>query len=98
MTVEIRLRPEVEGDLLEAANWYEQQRIGLGTDFLNAVAVTLSRISAFPSAYPTVYKSTRRALLPRFPFGVFYHVEDERVVVIAILHGSRHPRNWRSRL
>jgi plasmid stabilization system protein ParE len=97
MTV-ISLRPEVEGDLLEAAVWYEQQRIGLGTDFLDAVAVTLDRISASPSAYPTVYKSTRRALLQRFPFGVFYLVEDKNVVVVAILHGSRHPRNWRARL
>jgi hypothetical protein len=33
MTVDIRLRPEVEDDLLEAAVWYEQQRIDLGNEF-----------------------------------------------------------------
>ena len=98
MTVEVRLRPEVEGDLLEAAVWYEQQRAGLGNDFLDAAAATLSRISASPFAYSTLYRSTRRALLPRYPFGVFYQVEDESIVVLAIIHGSRHPQNWRNRL
>jgi toxin ParE1/3/4 len=96
--IEIRLRPEVEGDLLEASIWYEQQRTGLGADFLGAVDVTLSRISASPSAYPTVHESLRRALLPRFPFGVFYHFEASKIVVIAIFHCSRHPRYWRGRL
>ncbi len=98
MTEEVCLRPEVEDDLLEAVTWYEQQRVGLGSDFLDAVAITLSRISASVSAYPIVYKSTRRALLPRFPFGIFYHMDDRCVIVVAILHGSRHPQNWRDRL
>lgn len=98
MTGDIRLRPEVEDDLLEAAVWYERQRVDLGKEFLDAVAVTLSKTSDFPLAYPTVHRLTRRALLPRFPFGVFFQVQDQSVVVIAILHGSRHPRHWRSRL
>jgi plasmid stabilization system protein ParE len=64
MTLEVRLRPEAEDDLLDAAAWYEQQLPGLGQ---------------------------------RFPFGVFYQVEEDRVVVIAVLHGSRHPRAWQRR-
>jgi plasmid stabilization system protein ParE len=98
MIAEVRLRPEVEGDLLEAAVWYEGQRAGLGEDFLDAAAFTLSRIASSPSACSIVYRSTRRALFSRFPFGVFYQVEDRCIVVVAILHGSRHPRSWRKRL
>jgi plasmid stabilization system protein ParE len=30
MTVQVRLRPEAERDLVDAAGWYEQQRAGLG--------------------------------------------------------------------
>ena len=97
MTAEVRLRPEVEDDLLEAAVWYEEQCAGLGKDFLDEAAATLSRISASPSAYPILHRSTRRALLLRFPFGVFYCIEDNAIVVIAVLHGSRNPRNWRTR-
>ena len=98
MTLEVRLRPEAEDDLAEAAIWYEEQQAGLGQRFLDAAAATVSRISTLPLAYPTVYESTRRALLQRFPFGVFFQVEEERIVVIAVLHGSRHPRAWRQRL
>jgi hypothetical protein len=36
MTIEVRLRPEAEQDLAESATWYEQQRTGLGQEFLDA--------------------------------------------------------------
>jgi plasmid stabilization system protein ParE len=40
----------------------------------------------------------RRALLSRFPFGIFYRLEGGAVVVVlAILHGSRRPRSWGER-
>lgn len=38
MAIELRFAPEVEQDLGEAALWYEEQRPGLGDDFLNCVA------------------------------------------------------------
>jgi hypothetical protein len=42
--------------------------------------------------------SLRRALLHRFPFGAFYVVDGDGAVVIGVLHGSRDPRLWKSRL
>jgi plasmid stabilization system protein ParE len=98
MTLDVRLRPEAEDDLAEAAVWYQEQQPGLGQRFLDAAAATISRISTASLAFPLVYGSTRRALLRRFPFGVFFQVEGERIVVIGVLHGSRHPHAWRQRL
>src|SRR5437879_5555556 len=98
MTLDVRLRPEAEDDLAEAAVWYEEQQPGLGQRFLDAVTATVSRISTLPLAFPIVHGSTRRALLQRFPFGVFSPVAEARIDVIAILHGSRHPRAWRLRV
>jgi hypothetical protein len=41
MTQPVRVRPEAEQDLLEAAFWYEEQRPGLGHQFLDeALALT----------------------------------------------------------
>lgn len=97
MTVEVRLRPEAEQDLLEAALWYEANEPGLGGQFLDCVQAALAAIAEQPVAYTVVYNSVRRALVKRFPFGVFYTIEDDGVVVIAVLHGSRHPRAWRER-
>jgi plasmid stabilization system protein ParE len=97
MTLEIRLRPEAEQDLAEAAAWYEQQRPGLGQEFLDEALAALSTISEMPFIYAVVHRATRRALMHRFPFGVFYQVDDAGVVVVAVMHGSRHPRRWKSR-
>lgn len=97
MTVEVRLRPEAERDLVDAATWYEERRPGLGRQFLDEARAVLSSISEAPLAYHVVHRSARRALMRRFPFGIFYLVEPDQVVVIGILHGSRDPNSWKRR-
>ena len=97
MTLEVRLRPEAELDLADAALWYEEQRPGLGHQFLDEALSVLSTISESPLMYPMVHRNTRRALARRFPFGVYFRVEATTVVVVAIMHGSRNPHRWKSR-
>jgi plasmid stabilization system protein ParE len=50
-----------------------------------------------PLTYPVVHRNTRRVLMTRFPFGVYFRVEQSQIVVVAVVHGSRHPRHWQSR-
>jgi len=45
-----------------------------------------------PEAYAVIQRSTRRVLLPRFPYGLYYRVLEQNVVVVACIHGKRHPR------
>jgi toxin ParE1/3/4 len=71
--------------------------MGLGHEFLAEALASFQRIAEQPLTYPVLRRSTRRALMSRFPFGIYFHVEDERIVVLAIMHGSRHPRRWQSR-
>lgn len=97
MTLEVRIRPEAEADLSDAAAWYEEQRPGLGHRFLDEVLAVFSRISEVPLMYPIIHRNMRRAFIRRFPFGVYYQVEDDAIVVIAVMHGSRDPRRWKSR-
>jgi plasmid stabilization system protein ParE len=72
VTVEVRLRPEAEEDLAEAATWYEAQLAGLGQQFLDEVLATLANLAEMPLMHAVIYRNTRRALMRRFPFGVFY--------------------------
>jgi plasmid stabilization system protein ParE len=97
VTVEVRLRPEAEQDLAEAARWYEEQRSGLGQEFLDEALAAFAAIAERPFASAAVYRSLRRALLHRFPFGALYFVDGDGAVVIGVLHGSRHPHHWKSR-
>jgi plasmid stabilization system protein ParE len=58
----------------------------------------LQRVVEQPELYPSVHRTTRRILIHRFPFGVFYRVEMDSVVVVAVMHGSRDPQRWKQRI
>ena len=83
------IRPAAEKHLVEARLWYEKQRTGLGKDFIDSIEDTLNSISRFPNLYPVTIKKIRRALTNRFPYGIFYIVEDERIVVLGVNHQSQ---------
>jgi plasmid stabilization system protein ParE len=88
---------EAQADVEEAFVWYEAHRPGLGETFRRAVDLAVESIEAHPEAYAILHRQTRRVLLPRFPYGLYYRVLDRNIVVVACLHGKRHPRTWRSR-
>jgi len=97
VTPRLVFRPEAEAELLDARAWYEGQRIGLGDRFAAAVEATIVAILQNPSAYPRVHRDTRRALVQRFPYAVYFHPVGDEIVVLAVMHGRRLPRRWRSR-
>lgn len=97
MTLEVRLRPEAEQDISDTAVWYEEQLPGLGRQFLDEVLVAFSSIAQTPRMHPIIHRKTRRALISRFPFGVYYRVDNTAIVVLAVIHGSRDPRHWKIR-
>lgn len=93
----ITIRPEAEAELAEAYAWYERQRPGLGDEFLVRLDECLSSIQSRPLLHPIVHREVRRALLRRFPYGVFYVLGEDRVTVLAVPHLSRAPTRWMDR-
>lgn len=91
------IRPEAEADLVNARDWYERQRKGLGAAFLLCVEEVFERVDRMPEMYAAVYHDVRRALTRRFPYAVYYRIADHEVVVLGILHTHRDPREWQSR-
>jgi len=91
------IRLEAESDIKDAYEWYEAQRKGLGEGFLLCIEEALSRVSRNPEIYSVVYKEVRRVLIHRFPFGVFFIENEERVSVLAVLHARRNPKTWKGR-
>jgi plasmid stabilization system protein ParE len=92
-----RFRLEAEADVAAAFEWYERQRPGLGDAFRRALDIAVAAVEDHPEGYAVLYRNTRRALLPRFPYGLYYRILDDNIAVVAVLHGKRHPRRWRSR-
>ena len=89
--------PAAEADVEEAFEWYEAQRPGLGGAFRRALDLAVASIEDHPEGYAVTHRETRRVFLPRFPYGLYYRVGDHDIVVVACMHGKRHPRTWRSR-
>ena len=98
MTLELVVRRPAERDLLEAQQWYDDQRAGLGSEFRSEVERLFERLLRSPEMYPVVYRGVRRAVLRRFPYLLFFAAEEKRVVVLACFHASRDPRRMEERL
>jgi len=98
MAYELIIRPEAKADLLDAFHWYQDRKDGLGYDFKLCVDEVMSKIQRNPLAYKTIFQEIRRAIIKRFPFGVFYIADNNHVVVLAVLHARRDPSNWKKRI
>lgn len=94
----VLLTPEAEADIEEAHDWYREHGLGLAADFARAIRAALSSIERFPEGYPVVYRSIRRALLRRFPYGLFYVPLDDLIYVVGCFHSGRDPSAWERRL
>jgi toxin ParE1/3/4 len=98
VTLPVVLRPEAQADLLGTRQWYERQRTGLGDAFAEAAEQMIVRIQAMPELYEAVLQGVRRGKLKRFPYVLYYRVLDDRIEVLAVLHGSRSPQVWQDRV
>lgn len=84
-------------DIERAYAWYEKERPGLGEEFLAQVNATAQLVLKTPTAYPVVVRQTRRALVRRFPYGLFYRILGNTVVFVACFHTQRDPSLWARR-
>ena len=97
MSLPVVLRPEASRDAEEARDYLEGQRAGLGHDFLNRLNEALGQIGALPELYGVVWRNVRAAKLRQFTYVVYYRVHDDRVEVLAVMHGRRDASAWQGR-
>jgi len=86
--------PAAEAEVAAAAEWYEDQREGLGVEYVAEVGAAFERIVAAPLSFPRWRddRSYRRLVLKRFPYLVFYRVlETGALQVVAVAHAKRRP-------
>ena len=89
-------RPQAEDEAFDVRRWYEARRVGLGEEFGGEVAAAVARIVESPLAFPRVRGETRRAVLARFPYALYFRVTDAHIVVLAV-HGRQDPSRWHRR-
>jgi hypothetical protein len=93
----VELRVEARHDLLQGALFYEQQREGLGDYFSNCLFEDLERLEREAGIHATVF-GLHCKLSKRFPFAIYYRVEESVIDVVAILDCRRDPDAIAARL
>ena len=91
------IRPEAESEMAHAFDWFEERVSGLGSEFLLCIDAVFDAIQRNPQQYPLVHRTVRRAIIRRFPYEVFFVEDNERIVVLSVLHARRNPKNWQKR-
>jgi hypothetical protein len=101
--VRVELHPEALAEIRSAALWYDEQRPGLGDDFVAEVTATLSRVRAAPNSFArwpqvktTAYPIWRATTSP-FPYAIPFEVHPDYVLVLAVAHVRRRPLYWGGR-
>ena len=99
----VRILQEAAEEAIAAANWYDKECEGLGTEFANAVEIAIDLIEEdilpfSPMPGKSGAKGVKRLILKRFPYDIVVIEGGSEIVVIAIAHDSRKPGYWRERI
>lgn len=83
-------------EYIQAIDNYNIQLPGLGYEFAAAIEQAVSKIVQHPQAWTPYGKYTRRCIVSRFPYGILYLQEDDKIIIVAVKHLRTNPRSWRS--
>jgi NAD(P)-dependent dehydrogenase (short-subunit alcohol dehydrogenase family)/plasmid stabilization system protein ParE len=86
------VRPAAAADIERGYDWYERERTGLGEEFLAEAFTSVQAALDRPETFPVLFRHTRRVLVRRFPYALFFRVTDEFIVFVACFHVRRSPR------
>lgn len=86
--------PEAVQEAREAAAFYEDCQPRLGHAFVDAIEIGIAEISNHPLLWRRIKGRFRRYILPRFPYGLIYAIEEEGIYIVAVMHLKRRPGCW----
>jgi plasmid stabilization system protein ParE len=100
MAYQIKISQQAEKELDEVMGWYEEEKSGLGITFLNHFFNWIAYLKDNPYLYQEIYKKYRRVLMKKYPYAIYYSIEEQKqkVTVLAIWHTSRNPARLKGRL
>ena len=92
MSRALRFLPEVQGDAVDGYAWYEGKVSGLGEEFLRIFYACAAELPRNPLLYTKVYGEFRRRLMRRFPYAIYFKIEEDAVIVFGLFHCARNPK------
>ena len=92
----VSFHPRARDEVEEAQAWYEERSLLAAAGFLQELSKAVRHIGETPNRYPVGLHGTRRTVLERFPFNIFYRVSANDIVIVAVAHQKR-PGYWADR-
>ena len=90
--------PAALDEYREAALWYAEREQKTALRFVASVEDAIARIVESPRRWRVIDEDVRRCLTRVFPFGILYTIEDDFLLIVAVMHFSREPGYWKSRI
>jgi plasmid stabilization system protein ParE len=93
---QVQFDSAAETDLQRARRYYEEQRPGLGEEFFAAALSRCQHIARHPLAARVIEGEFRKTpMTGKFHFDIYYYIEAEEIVVVAVMHRRQHPDSWK---
>lgn len=94
----IRILSAARHDLVRGYHFYERQAPGVGRYFLDSLSSDIESLGLNAGMHPVAFGNYQRQLSQRFPWAIYYRVEDDLVLIYAILDNRADPRSTQQRL
>ncbi|MEQ1527515.1 MAG: type II toxin-antitoxin system RelE/ParE family toxin [Gallionella sp.] len=96
--MKVEFLSEADEEFREAARYYESEAAGVGLSFITSVHKGVAEIVDLPLAAQVIRAGIRKKVLRHFPYNLFYAIEADTLVIVAVAHQRRRPNYWRVRL
>ncbi|MBD2175510.1 type II toxin-antitoxin system RelE/ParE family toxin [Pseudanabaena sp. FACHB-1998] len=88
---------EALAEYSEAVQYYAEQRTEIAQAFINTIEDAIFRIKESPNRYATIDEDIRRCMTGKFPYGILYTIEEDYILILAVMHCSREVGYWKNR-
>lgn len=93
----LKLHPKAEDDLKSALDYYNSIDHKLQTKFINTLDAAFNKIKIFPNIYPYETQTAQKYIMDKFPYIIIYEQYENLLMILAIFHTKRDPKNWEER-
>jgi hypothetical protein len=95
--MQIKILESAALDLLHGYRFYEKQESGLGNYFLDSLFSDIDSLLVYAGIHRLLFGKFR-LLAKRFPFAVYYSIQNESILVYAVLDCRQDPHKTLKRL
>ncbi len=93
----LKIRTLAQQDVQEIINYYDIINQNITNRFLEKLYLDIEIIKSNPFLFSKKHKEIRNCYLRKFPFNIYYQINDKNIDILAVLHTSRNPNIWQKR-